>query len=142
MNPSIQGLWNAVQGWQQNPGSAPGGTGQTGLLPGDAAGWARMLNQQTADQNAARQLMGQSPLDVRGGGTVREIHQGGTPNLGADPAWWATTNANVTATPRGENIQYGGLGLPASLAGLYSAGPKASVTKPNPPVSMPNSMVQ
>lgn len=143
MIPSIQGLIGALQGWQQNPGSAPGGTGTTGLLPGDLAGWTRMLNQQIQDINSARQLAGYDPLQVRGGGTVQEKHEGGTPNLGADPRWWASTNANVTGQKQGENTQYGGIGLPPSLAGLYGAAPKtASVFKPNPPVSMPNSMVQ
>jgi hypothetical protein len=37
-------------GYAQNPGTAPGGTGGTGLLSNDATGWSRMLNAQAKHQ--------------------------------------------------------------------------------------------
>lgn len=51
--------------WQQYPGAAPGGTGATGLMPGDAKGWSDLLNQQTEAANIERQFKGEGPLDVK-----------------------------------------------------------------------------
>jgi hypothetical protein len=45
-----------------HPGTAPGGTGATGLLSNDATGWSRMLNAQAEHQqmtNFRRQNPGQ-----------------------------------------------------------------------------------
>ena len=48
-DPRIWGgrLRNILDRWNQYPGSAPGGTGSTGLLSNDAQGWSDMLNEQT-----------------------------------------------------------------------------------------------
>ena len=48
-DPRIWGgrLQKILEGWQQHPGRAPGGTGTTGLLSNDAQGWSDMLNEQT-----------------------------------------------------------------------------------------------
>lgn len=132
----IQALTSLYGGWQQNPGSAPNGTGRTGLLPGDAAGWTNMLNSQVG----AMRLAGLDPTIQSK--NLTETHSGGPSNLGADPGWWAATGTgNVTMTPAGTGqAQAGGVGLPPSLQGLYKAG--ASTYKPNPPIGMPNSGVQ
>lgn len=52
--------------WKQYPGRGPQGTGPTGLLPNDALGWTQMLNDQAGYMNAANELAGKSPLNVRG----------------------------------------------------------------------------
>ena len=48
-DPRIWGgrLQKILERWQQHPGSAPGGTGSTGLLSNDAQGWSDMLNEQS-----------------------------------------------------------------------------------------------
>ena len=48
-DPRIWGgrLQKILEGWQQHPGRAPGGTGSTGLLSNDAQGWSDMLNEQS-----------------------------------------------------------------------------------------------
>jgi hypothetical protein len=136
----VQPFQDPIQALQQyfnSPMPDIGFTGSSGLRPTDALGWSKLMNAQVERQNQARALAGQAPLNVN----VRQSEPlAGVPNLGANPEWWKSTNANVSASPEGQNTRYGGMGLPPSLAGLYRA--QASTYKPNPPVSMPNSGVQ
>lgn len=68
--PSLQGLDAILQRWQDYPGSAPNGTGLTGLTSNDANGWSRIQNENTWAMNQIRAANGQEPLNVRYGGTI------------------------------------------------------------------------
>lgn len=57
-------LQNIEAYWNENPGAAPGGSGETGLLPNDSQGWSALLNMQTEHQNLSNQLKGQAPVQV------------------------------------------------------------------------------
>lgn len=68
------------QGWQQNPGRMPGGSGPTGLGRADKYGWSQMLNEQTEYQNLGNALTGkpQSVIQLgrsqpRGYGNVKAL---------------------------------------------------------------------
>jgi hypothetical protein len=63
---AIEGMENA---YAAHPGTAPGGTGATGLLSNDATGWSKMLNNQAQYQqmtNFRRQNPGQLSPAVNG----------------------------------------------------------------------------
>lgn len=71
----IDGLQQIQDRWRQFPGSAPGGSGATGLLPNDIQGWSNLQN---ANTEALGQLQGH-PMDVRVGKPL-----GGLPESIAD----------------------------------------------------------
>lgn len=76
--------------WKQFPGSAPGGTGPTGLMSNDAQGWSSMLNEQTEAANLSNEMAGKPPLSVRRG---RDL--GGMPaSLADSPEWWLLGDNN------------------------------------------------
>lgn len=56
-------LGQIEEGWRQNPGRMPGGSGSTGLGAADAHGWSEMLNEQTEHQQLQNTLAGK-PLSV------------------------------------------------------------------------------
>ncbi len=75
MDPQQGWLDQVHKRWQDYPGSAPGGTGPTGLMSNDAAAWSRMQNENTQALNAERSMVGKDPLQVRLGRNVDEpIH--------------------------------------------------------------------
>ena len=51
------------EGWEQNPGRMPGGSGSTGLASQDSQGWSEMLNEQTEHQQLGNTLQGK-PLSI------------------------------------------------------------------------------
>ena len=95
--------------WRTNPGAAPGGTGPTGLLPGDARGWSDLLNQQT--EHAA--LSGHPITAVKRG---RDIGSP-TPNLANDPHWWLNAMSQGPFEPTVQSMPY-------AMQGLFAAGKK------------------
>ncbi len=62
---ALKRLQEIMGNWQQYPGAAPGGTGPTGLAPGDATGWSNLMNQQTEAANLVNELQGKAPLTVK-----------------------------------------------------------------------------
>lgn len=83
---SLGALQAILKRWEDFPGSAPNGTGLTGLTSNDALGWSRMQNENTAALNQLRALQGDGPMNVRYGGVI-----GGSSldnNLAEDPAWY------------------------------------------------------
>ena len=56
--------------WAQFPGSGPQGTGSTGLLSDDFAGWTKQQNENIEGLNLQRELAGQEPLQQRFGGEI------------------------------------------------------------------------
>lgn len=61
----------------QNPGAAPGGTGRTGILPGDATGYSRLLERQQEFLGLQNQLAGKQGPGVRTAGYEEEIEGSG-----------------------------------------------------------------
>jgi hypothetical protein len=53
-----------------NPGSAPGGSGTTGLMSGDARGYSRMLEQQQEYLRLRGLLSGKGDPEIEIGGTT------------------------------------------------------------------------
>lgn len=80
-NPAVAGLENSYQGgpnlamiqqrWKEHPGSAPNGSGTTGLNPADAHGWSRQQNENTWAMNQMQAQNGQAPMDIAYGGEPR-----------------------------------------------------------------------
>ena len=60
---AAQRIGRIEEGWKQNPGRRPGGSGSTGLASQDAQGWSEMLNEQVEHQNLQNTLDGK-PLSV------------------------------------------------------------------------------
>ena len=54
--------------WRMYPGASPGGTGKTGLLSNDAAGWSQILNEQTEYQNLSNRLDNKPPVNIERAG--------------------------------------------------------------------------
>lgn len=73
---------------RQHPGAAPGGTGTTGLMSGDARGYSDLLNRQTQYLNDQRAEDGKGPMAVEYGGVMGEMgggRRGGrTPRVALD----------------------------------------------------------
>lgn len=66
---------NAVhRRWQELPGSAPNGTGSTGLAGSDSAGWFRQQNENMNALDTDRANEGKAPFEHQFGG---EISAGG-----------------------------------------------------------------
>lgn len=59
-----QFLQGVQQRWQQFPGSAPNGTGQTGLATDDLSGYTKMQNENIAAQNLLNRANGKAPLSM------------------------------------------------------------------------------
>jgi hypothetical protein len=55
--------------WRMYPGSAPGGSGKTGLMPSDSKGYAKMLEDQQWALNYANRLQGKGPMNLKVGPT-------------------------------------------------------------------------
>jgi hypothetical protein len=90
-DPRIERLRQIYSRWDQYPGAAPGGTGATGLLSNDAAGWSKILNEQTEAQNLQNELEEKAPVTVKAGGLVGESN---IPDSIADmPSWWLQGSA-------------------------------------------------
>ena len=66
-------LREITSGWSQFPGSAPGGSGLTGLASSDAQGYSDMLARQREGLDIKNELAGKEPLDYRQGGPVGTI---------------------------------------------------------------------
>lgn len=63
-------LQKVMERWQAFPGSAPGGTGTTGLAANDIDGYVKHQNENVWAMNALRALQGQGPMNVRFGGNA------------------------------------------------------------------------
>ena len=126
-DPSQMSMASILALQKQFPGRAPGGTGPTGILPGDAKGWSDMENQQTDALNMENAAQGKAPLTVKvdQSGGLGGSSGTGIPNadksLGDSPEWWQSAGAQGASTPvpgKPGKVQWSGRGLPASMQGL------------------------
>lgn len=65
-----QRLAQLAQEFQTNPGAAPGGSGSTGLMSGDAQGYSRLLERQQEFLKLQDALSGGKGINTRVGGTT------------------------------------------------------------------------
>jgi len=73
-----ESVLNQILGrWQMSPGSAPGGSGLTGLGRHDAKGRSRQQNENVWALNALRRMQNKGPLQVESA-PFQEIHQDAT----------------------------------------------------------------
>lgn len=68
-----------------NPGAAPGGTGSTGLMSGDARGYSELLGDQRQFLDDQRAVAGRGPMNVEYGGDANWVAQGGVRRGGPGP---------------------------------------------------------
>lgn len=81
-----------------NPGRAIGGTGSTGLLPNDAAGWSNLVNERNQYAKDTALLSGRA-----------------APTINVQPSLQTVTRRNTTMTP-------GMSGLTSAVRGLRTSG--------------------
>jgi len=65
----------------QNPGAAPGGTGRTGLLPGDATGYSQLLERQQEFLGLQNQLQGKQAPGISTAPYEEEVVSAQEPNI-------------------------------------------------------------
>lgn len=63
--PGIRSLLEYEQGFRDNPGRAPGGSGLTGIGRNDRAGYENMLQEQRDYMNLKAELEGEEPPSMR-----------------------------------------------------------------------------
>lgn len=108
--------------WAMNPGRAPGGSGSTGLLSNDAAGWRQML----ADQREYAALQ-----DIQRGGTGQQTTR--YAGSAADPYSVGQASLGSGFSPATGQNNAAAFGLPADVGGaavqgIYDAVKKAKGT--------------
>lgn len=115
---ALQQLLNQQQRWAEFPGSAPGGTGLTGLASNDAQGWSNLQNANIAAVNTERAMSGAAPLQTN----VRPDNNPLGPSIADNPNWWLPPGAPAVTGPGDmgqfqQNLDM----MPAAIRGLYAS---------------------
>lgn len=108
-------LASVQQRWQEFPGSAPGGSGSTGLMSTDSQGWSDMLNENSWASNQLRAAKGQGPMDIHHGdeiGALPPLQGGPVQNLKYGAVQDGPPLADPSVRPK----------VPPSLASLQGEG--------------------
>lgn len=101
---------DADQYFADHPGAAPGGTGDTGLLPDDAKGYSDLVNLRTAYTQAKNPQATVRTLD--GGDPLSSVA-----SIANNPGWWTAGGVMQGDAPNQEAANE--LAMPASLRSLY-----------------------